>query len=242
MTNIVMIARGRDRLTAQAITSIDRNTRLGWASEAAGELANFLVVVDGMDTDVHAVAPGRVILHLKCPLGILGGLRNIGAWYSEKLFGRGDYLLFLDADIAVTDPRWLERMQWALQHLHIVGGQRHPYHGVNEHLIFPPGKWLARADHLVATTEQGYQVTDTVAGYSMMMTWDTYDRFGPFAEREKGVCKSEDHEFCRRVVDAGFKVGYVHPAALAHCGITNSEGNPAVGSELFERVPGLLYE
>src|SRR6266850_1414021 len=227
MTNIVMITRDRPRLTSQALVSISQNTP---------RESYTLTVVDDGSTDpwyndesapILSLATDRAWLRLLPGLHILGGLRNAGAWYSEKLFGRGDYLCFLDNDICVTRKGWLERMWGMIRYrpeCKVLGGIRHPFHAVNSKSL---GIYEFCAEY-----------TDAVAGYSMMMSWETYDRFGPFVENAQGTGQSEDYALCRKVVDAGYKVGYIHPHVLLHCGITNSDGKPATGADQFIREDG----
>ena len=227
-TNLVMIARDRHRLTTQAFESIRNNT-----SEGSYTLT---VVDDGSTEEFYQDSPALLAnqqtyawLRMMPGLHILGGLRNCGAWYSEKLFGRGDYLCFLDNDVYVK-PGWLEKMALSLvgiPPLRVLGGCRHPFHGTS--------------DIAYGVDRFGVYCTDAVAGYSMMMSWDTYDRFGPFVENQPGPGASEDYAFCRKVVDAGYRVGYIHPHVLLHCGITNSDGKPATGADQFIREDGVLF-
>ncbi len=95
------------------------------------------------------------------------------------------------------------------------------------------------------------EITDAVAGYSMLMRWECFDLYGPFEQEAKGIGQSEDYAFCQKVIrgpEATFfescrnLVGYIHPPVLAHCGITNSNGEPATGADQFERVEGYIYE
>jgi GT2 family glycosyltransferase len=144
---------------------------------------------------------------------------------SEKVFGHSDWLCFLDNDVAVFEG-WLSKAASLLDSEAIpmlLGGQRHPYHGVTHRLY-------------------GVEEVDAVAGYSMFMSWDTWDRFGPFDANAKGIGQSEDWAFSQRVKKGGGIVGYIHPPVLAHCGLTNTDSKPATGHEAFERFPGLIYE
>lgn len=218
--NVVMIAKDRPRLTAQAIRTLYRNT--------PRESFNLMVVDDGSQEETRRFIQSFehyenfAAIHLAKSIGILGFLRNVGAWASERHFGRGTHIHFIDNDVAFF-PDWLMRMEDQWPHLGvIVGGNQHPYHQT--------------------TLGWGYfREVDAVAGYSMMMEWEAWDKFGPFDQHAKGTGQSEDFAICQKVVKAGWPVGYIHPPILAHCGIT-SGGKPAIGAELFERVPGIIYE
>lgn len=234
MTNIVMICKDRPRLTEQTLRTLYDNT-------PRGEF-NLTVVDDGSGLETNLVLKrfekqGAAIISAgrTFATGCVGALKNSGAHWSQVGFGRGDFLCFIDNDIAFF-PNWLGDLAYCYNEdvtpNLILGGYRHPYHLPNA-----AGKLCTHRDR-----QFNVQYTDAVAGYLHFMTWATWDKFGPYDANAKGVCQSEDHAICRRVVEDGGLVGYVHPPVIANCGITNSEGKPAVGSEAFPRIPGLIYE
>ncbi len=172
------------------------------------------------------------VISLTPPCNVTGRLKNLGAYWSEKQFGRGEWLLFIDDDVAFL-PGWLEQMTRAMsliKRVWLLGGNRHPYHGVNETYPTYDPNWRTYIE-----------VTDAVAGYSMLMRWGTFDEYGPFDAHAKGIAQSEDYAFARRIVKDGGKAGYIHPPVLYHTGITNSSGQPATGAEKIERKEGILY-
>jgi len=228
MTNIVMLARDRPRLTEQALRTLYMNTH-----ESMFSLA---IVDDGSQIETQRIIQqyGRkdnceVVSFLK-PIGIVGFLRNVGIAASERFFGREECLYLSDNDVAYL-PGWLDSLRACLADcnfptLKVIGGYHHPFHGVKE-------------------TFGRIGITDAVAGYSQLMTWYTWDDFGPFDQHCKGVCQSEDFAFCQKIVNTpllGYKVGYIDPPVIVNCGITNSEGKPAIGAEHFPRIKGLIYE
>lgn len=221
--NIVMITNGkRPRLLNQSLETLLANT--------AADLFSLVVVFEEPGTlgvEICTYLSSRIknvsILSVEPALHILSRLKNLGAYWSEKQFARGDWLMICDDDIAFL-PGWLERMTFTVgPSLGLLGGVRHPYHGVNERI-------------------GNVEVTDAVAGYCHFMRWEMWDRFGPYEGNAEGIGQSEDFAFSRKFVDAGYKVGYITPPAIAHCGITNSQGRRAIGSDQFERIAGLLYE
>jgi glycosyltransferase involved in cell wall biosynthesis len=228
MTNIVALVQNRPRLTKQMLTSLYKFTdqdsfRLTIVDDGSSEETYQLTLdmVSGLGS-----RKGMLVSFWRS-VSILGFLRNIGAQVSEKVFGRGDWLCFLDNDVAVFEE-WLPRLVAAIGSCSpkpaILGGQRHPYHQS------PP-----IPSRLILEV-------DAVAGYSMFMSWRTWDRFGPFDANAKGIGQSEDWAFSQRVKKGGGIVGYIHPPVLSHTGLTNSDGKPATGHEAFERFPGLIYE
>jgi GT2 family glycosyltransferase len=236
VTNIVILVHDRPRLTLQTLETLVKNT--------SGEY-RAIIVDDASGPETQAiiaefVCPNIRFIRFNEPVGIVGALRNAGANSSEWTFGRGEWLYFSDNDVAF-DAGWLEKMQKAMLFgAQILGGYRHPYHGVNQSMAAIEGGAFAAGDAMPISSE--IQLTDAVAGYSMLMRWDTWDRYKPFAANAKGTGQSEDFEYCQRIIKDGGKVGYIHPPVLSHCGITNSDSKPATGAEHFLRREGIIYE
>jgi glycosyltransferase involved in cell wall biosynthesis len=242
MTNIVLLVKDRPRLTEQTLRTLHEET--------PRDQFNIVCVDDGSWPETSQILSRysrrencEIVTFLKS-VSVVGFLRNVGAWTSERFFGRGDYLCFIDNDIAFLDG-WLPKISEALDHVlvhpdgkedgrqfGILGGYRHPHHGVN-HRTGLMGMGLPTI-HV--------EETDAVAGYMHFMRWQTWDLHGPYDQHAKGVCQSEDWAICQSIVQAKGHVGYVHPPVIANCGLTNSERNPAVGHESFVRYPGLIYE
>lgn len=219
LVNICMIAKDRPRLTQQAIQSL--------LSATPRELYNLTVIDDGSEEPIERFLKesNAVCVRLSRSKGIVGFARNLSIRMSEQYWGRGGFLCCLDNDIFAL-PGWLEAMTQAMtEHpaFAIVGGCRHPYHGIN-------------------STHGPLVATDAVAGYSMMMRWNHWGAFGPFDSHAVGLGQSEDFAVSRRAVDDGMLVGYMDPSVIWHTGITNTEGRPATGSEAFPRVAGILME
>lgn len=241
MTNICLIARDRPRLTAQTLRTLYANTDPA--------TFNLTVVNDGSAAPTSLIIQDYArhsncqAIHLTHPVGIVGWLKNLAADASAATFGRGEWLYFSDNDVAFF-PGWLDAMSqtlaWGEKTTHfILGGYRHPFHGVSmaqSTLRGFPG--AVNANEHVRIIEN----TDAVAGYSQLMRWGTWKAYGPFDSHAKGVCQSEDYAICQKIIRDGGKVGYINPPVLANCGITNSEGKPAIGSESFPRIEGLIFE
>lgn len=247
MTNIVLITNGsRPRLMEQTLRTLYENT--------FADQYNLTIVGDGTSQGIeqwvmHSMEPlpdnwsPLIVFH---PCYVIGRLKNLGAYWSEKQFGRGEWLCICDDDLAFT-PGWLDHMIMALNtdnKLRIVGGVRHPYHKTNITKVHPfifSDKYAQSDYDAFKDTHRDTQHTDAVAGYLHFMRWSTWDKFGPYADNQKGLGASEDYALCRKVVDAGGAVGYVSPACVYHTGVTNSEGKPILGAELIEKQEGILY-
>ncbi len=232
MTSVVMIGRGRLRLTAQAIESLYANTNR--------DEFNLVFMHDcPPDEDYRVSKYLRSLTHKNFSLvqihnsgHILARLKNLGAYHSRLRFEMGDNLLLCDNDTYFLKG-WNDRMSNILKMFHplkcaVLGGQRHPFHGV------PPSP----------TQEQflGWSAADAVAGTSQMMRWSVWGEFGPLIGNAPGACQSEDFAFCQKLKHAGYGVGYIDDPAILDCGITQTDGSPSPGSEVKPRVQGVIYE
>lgn len=251
MMNAVMLVKNRPRLTKQALDSFAENTSGDW---------NLTIVDDQSNAETRAILRSFALLYRsKVALlrndtssGITGQVRNLGVYWSEKFFGRGDWLYLSDNDVAFL-PQW----DWKLTMVYgglessrtddlfhvgaicVLGGSRHPYHQPNGQLV-PSRSPYSNVIHASLGT---VDCVDAVAGYSQLMRWRVWDRFGPLDAHAPGICQSEDFAFCQRIVKAGGNVGYINPSVVVDCGITTWDGKPAVGAEAkTERIPGIIYE
>lgn len=228
MTNICMVTNGaRPRLLEQCLRTL-------WANTPEDQFC-LTLVDDGDNPSVRLAMRGYygdkvALLRVLPRCRIIGALKNLGALWSEQHFGRGEWIMFCDDDLAFM-PGWLDKFAYLETNLgehELLGGCRHPYHGVNNKLTMTNG---------VSVEE-----TDAVAGYCHFMCWSTWDEYGPYDATAKGTGQSEDFALCRKIVEDGGKVGYIYPPVMAHCGLTNSEGKPILGADLIEKVSGVLYE
>jgi hypothetical protein len=157
-----------------------------------------------------------------------GPMRNKVIQESEKHFGRGKFLYLGDNDCLFLQPDWLKILTETYREAHDVHGfavlaaYNHPFNRPIAPTIRTLTRWNVNEVYAVATQ-------------SMLMSWDIWDRFGPFCDTPAGkVCQSEDIEFCNRIRAAGMKVGVISPALLVNTGITNSFGQHIPGWELVK--------
>ena len=240
MTNVVMIARDRPRLTAQALKSLLSNTPMEAWSLVLVDDGSFAPITSKWlkplcDNLGYCFPPENwQILRLERPTEIVGLVRNLGAYLSERYFppprkiGESEWIVFADNDTYFC-PGWLETMTAALEadpNCAILGGQRHPYHGINCRHVLNSGV---------------IEETDAVAGYAMMMPWDVWQGCGPFDAHAKGLGQSEDWALCQKARQQGMYVGYHNPPTILHTGMTDTNGKPIAGAEQFPRVEGVLY-
>jgi len=149
-------------------------------------------------------------------LGV-GGSKNFGVDLHTKC-GRGDLLYMFDADVFFTDG-WLETLVDAYEKhgdtFKIIAGGVHPFLQPRE-------------------GEQVENITshDAISGWSWLLDYNTWSMYGTLADNSLGTGKSEDWEYCQRIRNDGYLVGCVQPQVIAHCGITNTEGDPIVGQDV----------
>lgn len=223
-TNFTLLVRNRPRLTEQALRGL------------AGTDTTVTIIDDRSDEETANILapwnmkwPGSRVFRNETPAGT-GELRNISIEFSERTWGRGDYLYFSDNDVFFT-PGWLEKLISAYEAAwpygyRVLGAYNHPYN--------QPVSWQGNV----------YEVNH-LASQSMLMRWSVWDEFGPFIETPiDKVCQSEDVVFSNKIREAGYKVGVISPWLVTNCGITNSFGEKIPGWELVKsQAPaGVLVE
>ena len=230
VTNIVMLVKDRPALTRQSLQSLYRHT----------DPAQFtLTVIDDASTAVNymmlrSLMHGGDLVRVENSPGIVGRARNTGVWFTQQVNPRGDFLYLSDNDVYFTLD-WLVILTELFMAAEPTGyrlfsGGTHPFH-----------KWTTAAQVRLRGTWH-IRSHDAVSGYSHLMRWDTWDRYGPLDAHAPGTGQSEDWKFCQDIVHDGYKVGSVWPELVYACGLTNTEGQPAVGQEHMPRYPGVIQE
>ena len=228
MINIVMAVKDRSRLTAQALRSLALHTSGDWN----------LTLVDDQSGDetrrgldfFRQFRPKQVaILRNQTSRGIVGQAKNLGVYWAERYWGRGDWLYLSDNDV-YFEKGWDKALVGVAlhnDHFGLIGGQNHPYHQP------------IAASHETDSLVYEYQA---LAGTSWLMRWWVWDAYGPLDAHAPGLCQSEDHVFCQKIREAGGKIGALNPPMIIDCSLTNTDGKPVIGVETkTERVEGVLY-
>lgn len=232
-TTIMLAGSGRIRLLQQALQSYERTTPVH---------RPLIVVVDNEKVNDAVCACMRSSLSEHrledyvlntASAGRLGALRNTAAHIAQVAYP-SDYLHFVDDDVYFREG-WFDQLYRTLvqsRQIAIVGGDRHPYHKPNA---------------LMKGT--AFETTDAVAGYSMFMHASTFTALGRFPTEGNGIGASEDWALCQKARRMGRLVGYCTTRPVLHCGLTNSNGQPATGAaEILankptdEDVKGVIYE
>jgi hypothetical protein len=223
MTNIVMLIKDRYILTKQALESLRKHTDCNaYTLTLVDDDSIDFRVVRLLRDEVLAASGNTTLLTVERSTHRLGQLKNLGAFWSEQTFGRKEYIYFSDNDVYFTWG-WLDKLVNLAPVATILGGQSHPYHRPLD-------------------VHAGWTEHDCLAGVSMLMRSETWNESGGFRrDTALGVCQSEDFDFTQRMRARGLRIGVISPHVVIHTGIINSEGRPAVGSELFPRVPGVIY-
>lgn len=218
IVNVVMTSNGmRSKLLNQALSSLFKNT--------FKDSFTLTLVSDGCtrwEIDAPLVDENTVIVNCH----VLSRLKNLGVYWSEQQFDRGDYLLMIDDDVCFM-PGWYEKLTGLAEkypHVALWGGQVHPYH-------HPVG--AAIYEDPMNPLFYPYAMLD---GPAYFMPWSTWDAIGPLQGTEQGVCKGEDVNFCNRLVAAGMRIGVPVEHCIIHTGLTNSEGKDAPGRKEREAM------
>lgn len=232
---IVIPAFNRPELTRQTLESLFQNTN--------PKLYDLHVVDDGSDAETH-----KLLIELRRQFSGWTRIRNnepIGPAASRNMVCsnllasfKGKYLYHSDNDVYFK-PGWLEKLIEAYEALEkttqikLLGGGCHPYLQNNTTTKLQNADWQVG-------------IKDAVSGYSQLMTWETWDKYGPFDEgqgsQEIKIMGSEDWALCQRIIKDGFFVASIEPEVVIHCGKTNTYGAPATGSETFKDIEGVLIK
>lgn len=155
---------------------------------------------------------------------------------------RSKYLYHSDNDVFFHQG-WLERLISVFEHIKsqkyfgsnikLLGGGCHPY------LQDKNSFFIGQLDVTVG-------IKDAVSGYSQLMEWETWDKYGPFEEgqgsQEKKIMGSEDWAFCQRIIADGGLVASIRPEVVIHTGKTNTYGDPSTGAETFQNHEGIIIK
>lgn len=220
--NIVLPCRNRAELAEQTIVSLYEHT--------PKEDINVWVYADGPDG-----VTGATLAYLQKKYGFIlyenltsqgpGWCRNIICRLLSYAPERAKFLYHTDSDVYFLDG-WLDDLIHAYDIFHdkvkLFGAGCHPYLHTNQ---------VLEKDGVTVHTK------DAIPGFTAFMDWDTWQQYGPYNEF-KGIMGSEDWAFCQKIVKDNFFVASIMPEKVVHCGRTNSNNQPATGSELMGVVPG----
>jgi rhamnosyltransferase len=140
-----------------------------------------------------------------------GRTRNLGASLAS-----GDVLVFTSQDAYAADEHWLARLVAPLARDEVAGsyGRQLPHVGAR-----PPERYFLdflygpepRTQRLEDDTEPSFEQTlfSNVSSSMRRATWEAF----PFAD---DLIMSEDQEWSRRVLRAGYELAYVAEAVVHH--------------------------
>lgn len=233
--NCTMLVHNRPRLTMQALNSIGKH-----------EGMNLTILAHNCDSETSEMLEkwfeeqkeDGLEYHIQFnneEMGT-GDARNRVIQSSEDSFGRDQYLYLSDNDVTFQ-VGWLQTLvnayeKAAEQGFKVIGGYNHPYHlpiaSVRVGYVGADGPQL-NADFVV---NEVY----ALALQSMLMTWDVWDKYGPFQSTRPGaVCQGEDCEFGNAIRADGGRLGVISPPLLVNCGVTNSFGELIPGHDLVRK-------
>lgn len=231
--NIILPVLNRPEHTEQCIRSLYDNT--------PRDLFTLLVIDDGSEKATYSLLKslsrefGFQILHHAKSFGP-GYSRNEGAKYLTTIEARKKYLYHCDNDVYYRIG-WLDQL---IKIYEVVSKARVALLGASCHPFLQNNATISAGVGLFTVG-----IKDAVSGYSQLMTWEIWDRFGEFTTQEgldKKTGRSDDWEYCQRIIKAGLLVGSVEPELVIPCGKTDSYGDPAVGQETFKNHEGIIIK
>lgn len=174
-----------------------------------------IVVVDSGSTDAStaaALSRGAVVLEISAHEFSHGAARNRGAEAA-----RGELLVFISQDAVPVDECWLERLTGPLREEQGVGGV---YGGQLPHAeARPPERYFLgflygpRSRRQRARSAEELSMDTTLfSNVNAAMPRAIWERFR-FAE---DIVMSEDQEWSRRILLAGYTIAYEPGAAVRH--------------------------
>lgn len=233
--NLTMLVHNRPRLTRQSISSLIAHTR---------PQANLTILDDASDAETVEVlrefygSSFQIRVIRKAKSEGTGVARNDVIANAKRVWGKGRLLYLSDNDV-YFHPKWLEVMIEAFTYAQtlgfkVLGAYNHPFH-------MPLAQHPFYSTHLGRTIEvMEYQA---VATQSWLLEWETWEKWGPFDRTPVGkVRQSEDHAFCQRLREDGWKVGALVPAMITNTSRTDSLGERVPGAELIPDVEGVWVE
>jgi len=221
-TNIILPIKNRAALAEQTLQSLYQNT--------PREDFDLRVYLDGPDPETKAMVIGLqkeygFVLHENNESQGPGWCRNIFCKLLTNCPTKGDFLYHSDSDVYFK-AGWLDALikaYKAFPQVKLFGAGCHPYLETN---------LVLEKDGLTVHTK------DAIPGFTAFMSWETWEQYGPYIEH-KGIMGSEDWVFCQKIIKDGHYVASIVPELVVHCGKTNSDGNPATGSERMEQIEGI---
>lgn len=240
MISVVMLVRDRLELTKQAIKSLTQNTkgrfRLTVVDDSSQpETRDWLMQIIGKHTH------WAKLIRNEESKGT-GWARNQGVQAALEKFGMSNLLYLSDNDVWFA-PGWDEvllKAHEAFPRYKIIGGGCHPF---LKPIQQPRG--LGASRFVANGGLYKVEARDAVSGYSWLLSWDTWERYGPLDAHALGVRQSEDFAMCRKVVEAGHFVGAINPEVVLHTGIyKDTFGDIPPGSDVMaqNKREGILYE
>lgn len=233
--DIVIPIHNRFEHTKQTLSSLWKNTNPDLYQ---------LYLIDDLSTEpeikpfLQGLSPMYSVFFNEVNIGPGPSRNQVCRFITEKNL-RSEFLYHSDNDVFFTEG-WLEKLIKAFEHFEnddvkLLGGGCHPYLQNNRKIY---------CDVPIQGCSVG--VKDAVSGYSQLMRWETWDKYGPFEEDMRGaerkIMGSEDWAFCQRIVKDGFFVASIEPEVVIATGKTNTYGDLATGSETFKEVEGVTVK
>ena len=164
---------------------------------------------------------------------------NQGIRYA--LLNNADYVLLLNNDIEIAEPKWLEtmvRVFAANSRIGIVGCKLLFFGGKIQHaggIIKLRGAYHRGEGETDRGQFDRVEYVDYVTGAALLIKKDVIQKIG-FLDEGYSPLYFEDTDWCVRAFLYGFKIAYTpHPALIHHCGVSASKLGPSKKNFYYHR-------
>jgi GT2 family glycosyltransferase/tetratricopeptide (TPR) repeat protein/SAM-dependent methyltransferase len=222
LTSIIILTHNQLAYTQRCVESIARYTDNPYE----------LIFVDNASTDgtveyLRGISSAKVILNSEnrgFPAGVNQGIA----------VARGEHILLMNNDCVVTTG-WLDRLLRALYSNPEVGMVGPCSNNVSgEQQVTVAYDDLSCLDGFAwdygRANDRRYVQTDRLVGFCLLMKREAVDKIGPLDERF-GIGCYEDDDYCRRAVQAGYRLLIAFDAFVHHFGSRTFVGS---GTDLGE--------
>lgn len=165
--------------------------------------------------------------------------------------GRGEWLVFLDNDMQVGDPRWLSKLRATIETTPNAGaaGPKLVFADNPAVIQFAGGaisrtgrpQFIGRGEPADDARFNARREVQFFITACLMTTRAVIDRIGAFDEAFNPV-QFEDIDFCYRARSQGFKVIYDPAVTMLHDESATTAGSPALNNPYIVVKHGLLFK
>ena len=182
-----------------------------YRQDFSGEIET--IILDSSDDKTPEIAKGFPVkfIHVEEDDYNYGGTRNYGA-----SLAKGNYLIFLSADVVIKDPQWLTKLLMPFKDSMVAGvfGRQHPRKDASPMEEFFIQYFYPKKNDIREMDDQGkVQLTNLMffSNTNSAIRKDIWEK-----TKIPEMLMSEDHEWAKRVLLAGSKIAYTNESVVYH--------------------------